>query len=64
MARPLRLGKGAFVNLEGKMVFSYASVPVVDGRARGFSLFAQIVILLGYGPEGKSPGASSAHRSL
>jgi hypothetical protein len=60
VARPLRLGKGAFINLEAKLAFAHASVPVVDGRARGFAFFAQIAVLLGYGPEGKTQQLDSA----
>lgn len=60
MARPFRLGMGAFVNLEGKAAFAYASVPVSAGRARGFSLFVQLAVLVGYGSEGKIPNVSGA----
>jgi len=56
IARPLRLGRGGFVNLEGKLAFSHASVPVAAGQARGFSFFAQFAVLLGLGPEGRREG--------
>jgi hypothetical protein len=46
MARPMPLGHGVLLDLEGRVAASWTSVPVVAGRARGFNVFLQLAVLL------------------
>jgi len=47
VARPVELGRWAAINLEAGMSASWMSVPVMNGRARGFNVFVQLAVLLG-----------------